>query len=179
MLPPLVTKNKENEMENIPQIYTANSNIVQKNGRVFKTAKRVNIQWLWAHDVGTTNWNKCMFYLSDRPHNYKRSNFEVDADWSVHEETQQRHWELKKLKIKAYSGKAHKYADRSNVIDHTSGLLVYNKDADTYKFDIWISAEHHLKLTLAPTNSELYPYRAEYMNYDAETPMGRIKNPWM
>jgi hypothetical protein len=166
-------------MQNIPEIYTANCNIVQKNGQVFKTAKRVNIQWLWAHDVGTTKWNKIMFYMNDRPQNYNRSGFQEDADWEVHMATQQKHWELKKSKIKSYSGKAHRYADRGNVISHTSAVLKYNEDTDTYKFDAWISAYHHLQLTLAPNNSELYPYRGEYMNYDAEPTMGVIKNPWM
>ena len=166
-------------MENKMEIYTANSSIVWPEHKKFTTARRVNFQWLWDKDVGTQNWNKIMFYLSNRPSEYNRSLNGEDQDWSVHTETVLEHMELRKDKSKTiYSGQAHEYNERGKYIEHTSGLLVYDKAYDIYNFQIYVG-NYNCQLTLKPQKVKDYPYRGEYRNDNTSTVTGSRKNPWM
>lgn len=161
------------------KIYTANSSIVWPEHKKFTTSRRVNFQWLWDKDVGTQNWNKIMFYLSNRPSEYNRSLNGEDKDWSRHSETVLEHMDLRKDKSKiVYSGLAHEYNERNHYLEHTSGLLVYDKIYDIYEFTVYFG-KYNCQLTLKPQKVKDYPYRGEYRNENASTVIGSRKNPWM
>ena len=161
------------------KIYTANSSIVWPEHKKFTTARRVNFQWLWDKDVGTQNWNKVMFYLSNRPNEYNRSLNGDDQNWSRHSDTVLEHIELRKNKSKTvYTGQAHEYGERGKYIEHTSGLLVHDKALDIYDFTVYI-AEWKCNITLKPQKVKNYPYRGEYRNDNTSTVTGAKKNPWM
>lgn len=161
------------------KIYTANSSIVWPAHKKFTTSRRVNFQWLWDKDVGTQNWNKLMFYLSDRPQEYNRSLKDQDRDWIQHNTTLLEHMELRKDKTKKiYTGQGHEYGQKSTYVSHTSGLLVHDKALDIYHFTVYI-AEWSCKLTLKPQQVKNYPYRGEYKDADGSTVTGVKKNPWM
>lgn len=172
---------------NTMKIYTANSSIVWPEHKKFTTSRRVNFQWLWDKDVGTQNWNKIMFYLSNRPSEYNRSLHPEDIDWDVHNQTVLEHMELRKDKNKTiYSGQAHEYGKRGKYIGFTSGLLVYDKAYDIYNFTVNIAnpsspKEHNwnAKLTLKPQTVKDYPYRGEYRNDNASTVTGVTLISWI
>ena len=165
-------------MEQQKQIYYANSSIVLPEGKKYKNAFKLNLQFLFDDQVGSQNFTRFMWRVSGRGHDYFRSIYEHQEDyrWPQHAHTLELFEKFRRNKKKApYIGKAKFYKD-NNRIEHTSCLLVYDKELDIFDVDFWMN-KHHCKLTLTPQSNKLYPYRGEYhSNIDIST--GSVKCPF-
>lgn len=164
-------------------IYTANSSIVLPQGKKYKDAFKLNLQWLWESDVGTKKWNRLMFRVSKRARDYDRSIHVNDPDyeWPVHAQVLERHMQLRRNKgFDVYSGKGKLYGQNNKRMDFTSCLLVYDKELDIFNAEFYIgNVINGFKLSLKPQNKELYPYRGNYTTTEEIVGKGTEPNPWM
>lgn len=152
-------------MQNQPEVYYANANIIDKENKKFVSSREFNFQWLFVEDVGTQKFYKNVFRVSNRMRDYERSikPDDPDCNWPQHQATIELAWNTKRKNknLEIFVGKARPQFKTNTRQFFTSALLCYDKAHLEYEADIWIM-HFHLKMKFKPHNKPMYPFRAEY-----------------